>query len=217
MVSFSAYSLVQGSEAKKVQSRLTCQLQAWILGATTCKDKRKHKAESGTKPLREQDKFKTCTFQDNEDSGEVCGTESASSLPGNVPQVNITKHQLGLTTSAASKVNSDPLMAVLDLQKGSCSWSVSEVTCNDLPTVMLFTNQQMDDIIGFCRHKKRNFVSQLGLDATFQLGPFYLPLTTCKNHLLTVQGNRYLLSRLGPVMVCITKEQLTYLSFLHCL
>ena len=168
-------------------------------------------------PLREQDKFKTCTFQDNEDSGEVCGTESASSLPGNVPQVNITKHQLGLTTSAASKVNSDPLMAVLDLQKGSCSWSVSEVTCNDLPTVMLFTNQQMDDIIGFCRHKKRNFVSQLGLDATFQLWPFYLPLTTYKNHLLTVQGTSHPLSRLGPVIVCITKAQLTYLSFLHCL
>ena len=38
---------------------------------------------------------------------------------------------------------------------------------------MLFTNQQMDDIVGFRRHKKRNFVSQLGLDATFQLGPFF--------------------------------------------
>lgn len=121
MVSFSACSLAQGSEAKKVQSHSTGQSQAQILGPTICEDKRKDKAESGTKPLREQDKFKTCTFQDNEDSGEVCGTESASSLPRNVPQVNITKHQLGLTTSAASKVNSDPLMAVLDLQKGSCS------------------------------------------------------------------------------------------------
>lgn len=217
MVSFSACSIVKGSKAKKVQSRFTWQSQAQILSATICEDKRKHKAESGTKPLREQDKFKTCTFQDNKDSGEVCGTESASSLPRNLPRVNITKHQLGLTTSAAWKVNTDPLMAVLDLQKGSCSWSVSEVTCNDLPTVMLFTNQQIDDIIGFCRHKKRNFVSQLGLDATFQLGPFYLPLTTYKNHLLTVQGTSHPLSRLGPVMVCMTKEQLTYLSFLHCL
>lgn len=121
MVFFSACSIVQGSEAKKVQSRFTWQSQAQILGATIREDKRKHKAESGTKPLREQDKFKTCTFQDNKDSGEVCGTESASSLPRNVPQVNITIHQLGLTTSAASKVNTDPLMAVLDLQKGSCS------------------------------------------------------------------------------------------------
>ena len=127
MVSFSACSLVQGSEAKKVQSCFTWQSQAWILGATISEDKRKHKAESGTKPLREQDKFKTCTFQDNKDSGGVCGTDSASSLPRNAPQVNITKHQLGFTTSAASKVNSDPLMAVLDLQKGSCSWSVSDL------------------------------------------------------------------------------------------
>ena len=52
MVSFSACSLAQGSEAKKVQSHSTGQSQAQILGPTICEDKRKNKAESGTKPLR---------------------------------------------------------------------------------------------------------------------------------------------------------------------
>ena len=46
MVSFSACSIVKGSEAKKVQSRFTWQSQAQIHGATICEDKRKHKAES---------------------------------------------------------------------------------------------------------------------------------------------------------------------------
>lgn len=65
MVSFSACSLLLGREAKKVQSCFTRQSQARILGATMCEDKRKHKVESGTEPLREQDQSKTCTFQDN--------------------------------------------------------------------------------------------------------------------------------------------------------
>ena len=142
---------------------------------------------------------------------------SASSLARNVRQVKNVKHQLRLTSSAASKGSSDPLMAVLDLQKGSYSGFVREVTCNDLPTVMLFTDQQTDDIIRFCCHKKRNFVLELGLDVTFQLGPFYLLVTTYKNPLPTVKGNSHPHSLLGPVMVCMTKDESTYLSFLHCL
>ena len=109
-------------------------------------------SENKTNPKRALFKTIKC-------SGGVCGAESASSLPRNVRQVKNIKHQLGLTSSAALKGNSDPLMAVLDLQKGSYSGFVREVTCNDLPTVMLFTDQQLDDIIRFCCHKKRNFVS----------------------------------------------------------
>lgn len=142
---------------------------------------------------------------------------SARSLPRNVRQVKNIKHQLGLTSSAASKGNSDPLMAVPDLQKGSYSGFVCEVTCNDLPTVMLFTDQQTDDIIRFCCYKKCNFVSELGLDVTFQLGPFYLPVTTNKNPLPTVKGTSHPPSLLGQVMVCMTKDESTYLSFLYCL
>lgn len=114
---------------------------------------------------------KRALFKTIKDSGGVCGVESVSSLPRNVRQAKNVKHQLGLTSSAASKGNNDPLMAVLEFQKGSYSGFICEVTCNDLPTVMLFTDQQVDDI---CCHKKPNLVSELGLDITFQLGPFYL-------------------------------------------
>ena len=160
---------------------------------------------------------KRALFKTIKDSGGVCGAESVSSLPRNVRQVKKVKHQLGLTSSAASKGNNDPLMAVLELQKGSYSGFISEVTCNDLATVMLFTDQQVDDIVRFCCHKKPNLVSELGMDITFQLGPFYLLLTTYKNPMLTVKGTSHSPSLLGPVMVCMTKEESTYLSFLHCL
>ena len=145
------------------------------------------------------------------DSGGVCGAESVGSLPRNVRQVKNVKHQLGLTSSAASK--GDPLMAVLELQKGSYSGFICEVTCNDLPTVILFTDQQVNDIVRFCCHKKPNLVSELGMDITFQLGQFYLLVTTYKNPMPCSHPP----SLLGPAMVCMMKEESTYLSFLHCL
>ena len=160
---------------------------------------------------------KRALFKTIKDSGGVCGAESVSSLPRNVRQVKQVKHQLGLTSSSAAKGNNDPLMAVLELQKGCYSGFIREVTCNDLPTVMLFTDQQVDDIVRFCCHKKPNLVSELGMDITFQLGPFYLLVTTYKNPMLTVKGTSHPPSLLGPVMVCMTKEESTYLSFLHCL
>ena len=58
---------------------------------------------------------KRALFKTIGDSGGVCGAERASSLPRNVRQVKNIEHQLGLTSSAALKGNSDPLMAVLDL------------------------------------------------------------------------------------------------------
>ena len=199
----------------KVASHGNCKLGSSVPPYVKTKESTKQSlvqnlSENKTNPKR-------ALFKTIKDSGGVCGAESASSLPRNVRQVNNLKHQLGLTSSAASKGNSDPLMAVFDLQKGSYSGFVREVSCNDLPTVMLFTDQQIDDIIRFCCHKKRNFVSELGLGVTFQLGPFYLLVTTYKNPLLTVKGTSHPPSLLGPVMVCMTKEESTYLSFLHCL
>jgi len=95
--------------------------------------------------------------------------------------------------------DNDPLMTVLELQKGSFSGFIREVACNDLPTVMLFTDQQVDDIVRFCCRKKPNLVSELGMDITFQLGPFYLLVTTYKNPMLNVKGTSHPLLFLGQL------------------
>ena len=50
--------------------------------------------------------------------------------------------------------------------------------CNDLPTVMLFTDRQLSNIVKFCCHDRVNQVSGLGVDVTFQLGPFYVLVTS---------------------------------------
>ena len=55
------------------------------------------------------------------------------------------------------------------------------------------------------------------MDVTFQLGPFYVLVTTYKNTLLNIKNETNSPMCVGPIMVCMTKEEATYLSFMHCL
>lgn len=159
---------------------------------------------------------KRALFQTVKDVGGVSGAASTSSLPRNYTQAKHIKQKLGLTPGSSEKSN-DPLLAVLELQKSTFPGFIREVVCNDLPTIMLYTDNQLDNIVKFCCHKKTGLVSELGLDVTFQLGPFYVLVTTYKNTLLNVKGGSHSPSCMGPVMICMTKEEGTYLSFIHCL
>lgn len=82
---------------------------------------------------------------------------------------------------------------------------------------MLFTDQQLNNVMKFCCHERVNQVSELGVDVTFQLGPFYFLVTSLQNTVLRIKGANNHPSFLGPVMICMTRDESTYLSFLHCL
>lgn len=55
------------------------------------------------------------------------------------------------------------------------------------------------------------------MDLIFQLGPFYVLVTSYKNTVLKVKGTDRHPCCIGHVMICLTKEETTYLSFIHCL
>ena len=112
-------------------------------------------------------------------------------------------------SKAQTAQSRDPLASLIELQMSILPGSVREITCNDLPSVILFTDQQIDNM------KQKNFVSELGVDLTFQLGPFYLLVTTFKNTLLKAKGSEHCPTFVGLMMVCMTKDQQTYLSFVH--
>ena len=154
---------------------------------------------------------KRSLFLARKEAGGICDVDSISSLPSNTKQIEYLKRK------SAERESKDPLASVLELQKTTFPGFIREVVCNDLPTVMLFTDRQLNNIVKFCCHNKANQVSELGVDLTFQLGPFYLLVTTFKNTVLRVKGTNTHPSFLGPVMICMTKEQSTYLSFIHCL
>ena len=105
----------------------------------------------------------------------------------------------------------------MEPQKTRFRGFIREIVCNNLPTVMLFTDRQLNNIVKFCCHRRPSQVSELGVDLTFQLGPFYLLVTSYKNTILKVKGTDRHPCCIGPVMICLTKEETTYLSFIHCL
>ncbi|CAH3126511.1 unnamed protein product [Porites lobata] len=156
---------------------------------------------------------KRALFQVRKEAGGVCGVDSTGTLPRNENQVKYIKKK----QQEPGPANKDPLASVMELQKTTFRGFIREIVCNDLPTVMLFTDRQLNNIVKFCCHKRSNQVSELGVDLTFQLGPFYLLVTSYRNTVLQVKGTNRHPSCIGPVMICMTKEESTYLSFIHCL
>lgn len=82
------------------------------------------------------------------EAGGICDTDSISSLPRNTKQVEY------LTRKPADRVSKDPLASVLELQKTTFPGFIREVVRNDLPTVMLFTDRQLSNIVKFCSHDR---------------------------------------------------------------
>lgn len=164
-----------------------------------------------TENLKQQG-TKRALFQTVKQAGGVCGAESQGSLPRNVRQAIHLKYKESRKVPSASK---DPLASVLELQRSTFPGFIRDVTCNDLPTVTLFTDRQMDNLIKFCCHSRPGWVSKLGVDVTFQLGPFYLLVTTFRNTLLEAKRSSNAPAFPGPMMICMTKEECTYLSFVH--
>lgn len=111
---------------------------------------------------------KRALFQTVKDVGGVSGAASTSSLPRSYTHTKNIKQKLGLTPGSSKRSN-DPLLAMLELQKSTFPGFIKDVVCNDLPTIMLYTDSQLDNIIKFCCHKKTGLVSELGFDVTFQL------------------------------------------------
>lgn len=155
---------------------------------------------------------KRALFQVTKEAVGVFGVDSTGTLPRNENQVKYIKKK----QQEAGPANKDPLASVMELQKTTFRGFIPEIVCNDLPTVMLFTNRQLNNIVKFCSHRRPNQISELGVDLTFQLGPFYVLITSYQNTVLKVKGTDRHPCCIAPVMICLTKEETTYLSFIHC-
>ena len=111
---------------------------------------------------------KRVLFLASKEAGGICDTESitGSSLPRNTKQVEY------LTRKPFNRESKDPLASVPKLQKTTFPGFISEILCNNLPTVMLFTDRQLSNVVKCCCHDRVSQVSELRVDVTFQLGPF---------------------------------------------
>ena len=71
---------------------------------------------------------------------------------------------MGLTSGSFEKSANDPLVAGLELQKSTLPGFIREVVCNDLPTVMLYTDRYMDNVVKLFCHSKAVLVSELTIE-----------------------------------------------------
>lgn len=98
---------------------------------------------------------KRALFKTVKDVGGVLGAKNLGTLPRNERQMKYLKKFDETRNSEGSR---DPLATVMELQKAVLPDFIRDVVCNDLPTVILFTDQQIDNLVKFCCLKKEEFV-----------------------------------------------------------
>ena len=77
------------------------------------------------------------------------------------------------------------------------------------PKVVLFTDEQLDDIANFCCNDIDGHKSILYVDVTFQLGPFFVFVTSYRNTALYTKNSSPPVCPvlLGPIMLCMLKDK----------
>ena len=141
---------------------------------------------------------------------EFCNSMGA--LPRNERQVSYVKN------SAKEKVV-DPVLDItrkmkLESKDGAEKFMWCYSLDDDSPKVILFTDNQLDDLVNFCCNDVGGHKSLLYVDVTFQLGPFFVLMTTYKNTTLFTKRSDppTFPLMIGPMMLCMLKDKATYLT-----
>ena len=92
---------------------------------------------------------------------------------------------------------------------------LKEVQIGSTPCAILASKQQLDNVVTFCCQPTQ--FSVLGVDATFELGDFYVTLTTYKNHSLRNCRTNSPPVFLGPAFIHMERRTQDYQSFFSSL
>lgn len=110
----------------------------------------------------------------------------------------------------------DPIFDItqkMKLQAGEDKFIRSYSLDDASPKVVLFTDEQLEDIVNFCCNDVEGHKSLLYVDVTFQLGPFFLMMITYKNTTLYTKRDPSICPlMIGPMMLCMLKDKSTYLT-----
>uniref|UniRef100_A0A7M5WL89 Uncharacterized protein n=2 Tax=Clytia hemisphaerica TaxID=252671 RepID=A0A7M5WL89_9CNID len=172
-----------------------------------------HKVFKSTKELLSNELFKENSIQRavfnvrKTVGGE--NPDSIASLPTGKDQASYTKKK-----SKDANVHTDPLYQITQImanyKKGDERFIRSYTNDDSVPKIIAFTDQQMKEIVNFCCNDQEGFKSLLFTDITFRLGPFFLLLTIYNNTTLFTKGTKTCPVMLGPLMLCMLKDQATY-------
>ena len=128
---------------------------------------------------------------------------SQSSLPRNERQGKYMRSKIHPKTV-------DPIGEVIAMQYDEEKKFIQGVIVEDnCPTIILFSKEQIDDIAKFCTNDN-NINSPFCVDMTYDIGNFYVVVTTYRHMQLESQETGKEPVLIGPVMICSKKTRETY-------
>ena len=157
--------------------------------------------------------LKRVVQQIEDEVGGLQHCKSVGQLPRNERQVKYLKSEC-----QPRKVEKDPIFQITEKMKEESQEGEKFIRAYSLddesPKVILFTDEQLDDIANFCCNDIDGHNSILYVDVTFQLGPFFVLVTSYRNTSLhTKNANPPTCPvMLGPIMLCMLKDKATYIT-----
>ena len=136
-----------------------------------------------------------------EKAGGVVSANSLSELPRDRRQAYNVKRYSECTSGIASNQHKDLIYDLLEQHFGSLKQFVRNVSFDDAVSCVLFTNQQLYDVERFCTNKGSITNSVFGVDPMFNLGDFYVTVTTYENLLLVNRKTRKYPVFIDPMLV----------------
>lgn len=144
-------------------------------------------------------------------SGGLLKSNSISDEPRNPKQIYNAR------TSQVSKNDTDKdeifqLLMKLKDDNTADGGFIQNVKFGNTPEVILGFEQQMTDIVRFCTNPLR--FSVMGIDPTFNLGKFFVTLTTYKHPMLVLKESQRNPVFIGPAFIHLEQTTQSYYSFL---
>ncbi len=123
-----------------------------------------------------EESSKCCLCQSFEAAGGIEGCRSASEEPRNKAQVYNAQKKCKKEDGCSKDETFDLLELLKQHQSTDDGGFLREVTISSTPCAILAFKTQLENVVKFCCQP--SVFSILGVDATFELGDFYVTLTT---------------------------------------
>lgn len=145
------------------------------------------------------------------ETGDIMVVRSISDEPRNKKQAYNSRQSLSEISSAQKDEMLELHRLLRSHQEESNNGFLRDITVTDSPHAFLALEDQLDNVVRFCTSATR--FSVLGVDATFKLGDFFVPLTTYKNLMLRKRCTGKHPVFLGPSFIHMSRKTEDYLMF----
>lgn len=145
-------------------------------------------------------------------AGGIVNSKTLSEIPRDRRQAYNAKSHNKSTSSITSNHQKDLVYDLLEQHYGSLKTFVRNVSFDDAVSCILATDRQLADVERFCTSRASTKSSVFGIDPTFNLGDFYVTVTTYENLKVVCRKTGKHPVFIGPLFV---HQKRTYETYFH--